>query len=188
MAQERVVMGRVLDPNDMPFDGITVYAVGSSESTVTSRGGDFEFAVPSYTTYVEVAEEGYITTRVELDGSYIIIRLKQDKKSKDAKAKAERNAEEKTRLAEEKRIEAERNAEETARLAEEKRIEAERNAEEEAVELAHDKQNVDVAPADVAVIDDSVYVAYDADQTGGMRGVVVSRDSRRWRSHQCHNQ
>ena len=178
VAQERVVRGRVLDPNDMPFDGITVYAVGSSESTVTSRGGDFEFAVPSYTTYVEVAEEGYITTRVELDGSYIIIRLKQDKKSKEAKAKSERNTEEKTRLAEEKRIEAERNAEEEARLAKEKRIEAERNAEEEAVELAHDKQNVDVAPADVAVIDDSVYVAYDADQTGGMRGVVVSRDSR----------
>ena len=139
IAQGRVVRGVVFGPNDLPFEGITVYAVGFSESTVTNQNGNFELTVSPYTTYVEVAMEGYVTACAEIDGSYLIIRLKQDKKYWENKAKAEAEA----RLAEQRRVEAERiaaeqaeaarlKAEEDARLAEQRRLEAERIAAEQA--------------------------------------------------------
>ena len=157
MAQGRIVKGIVFGPNDTPFEGVVVCVVGSTESTTTDKGGNFELSVSPYATFVEAKMEGFITTRAEIDGSFLMIRLKQDKKYWEEKAKAEAaerlaaekaeaarlKAEEEARIAEQKRIEAERlaaekaeaarlKAEEEARIAEQKRIEAERLAAEKA--------------------------------------------------------
>lgn len=140
MAQGRIVKGIVFGPNDTPIEGVAVCAVGSTESTTTDKGGNFELSVSPYATFVEAKMEGFITSRTEIDGSFLMIRLKQDKKYWEEKAKAEAarlKAEEEARIAEQKRIEAERlaaekaetarlKAEEEARIAEQKRIEAEK--------------------------------------------------------------
>ena len=152
MAQQgRIVKGIVFGPNDTPIEGVAVCAVGSTESTTTDKGGNFELSVSPYATFVEAKMEGFITSRAEIDGSFLMIRLKQDKKYWEEKAKAEAaerlaaekaeaarlKAEEEARIAEQKRIEAERlaaekaeaarlKAEEDSRLAEQKRIEAEK--------------------------------------------------------------
>ena len=157
MAQGRIVKGIVFGPNNTPIEGVAVCAVGSTESTTTDKGGNFELSVSPYATFVEAKMEGFITSRAEIDGSFLMIHLKQDKKYWEEKAKAEAaerlaaekaeaarlKAEEEARIAEQKRIEAERlaaekaeaarlKAEEDSRLAEQKRIEAERLAAEKA--------------------------------------------------------
>ena len=107
MAQVRIVKGIVFGPNDTPIEGVVVCVVGSTESTTTDKGGNFELSVSPYATFVEAKMEGFITSRAEIDGSFLMIRLKQDKK----KAKAETahlKAEEEARIAEQKRIEAEK--------------------------------------------------------------------------------
>ena len=147
IAQGRLVKGLVFGPDDMPFEGVAVCAVGSSESTVTDQNGNFELTVSPYIAYVDAVMEGYFTTRIEIDGSYLIIRLKQDKKYWENKAKAEAEA----RIAEQKRLEAERiakeeaeaerlRAESEARIAEQRRLEAERVAAEKAAEEARKEQ------------------------------------------------
>ena len=150
LAQVRIVKGIVFGPNDTPIEGVDVCAVGSSESTTTDKGGNFELSVSPYATFVEAKMEGYFIARAEIDGSFLMLRLKQNKKYWVEKAKAEEaerlaaeraeaarlKAEEEARIAEQKRIEAERlaaeKAEEEARIAEQKRIEAERLAVERA--------------------------------------------------------
>lgn len=121
MAQGRIVKGIVFGPNDTPFEGVVVCAVGSTESTITDKGGNFELSVSPYATFVEAKMEGFITSRTEIDGSFLMIRLKQDKKYWEEKAKAEAAE----RLAAEKAETARLKAEEGARIAEQKRIEAE---------------------------------------------------------------
>ena len=111
MAQVRIVKGIVFGPNDTPIEGVAVCAVGSTESTTTDKGGNFELSVSPYATFVEAKMEGFITSRTEIDGSFLMIRLKQDKKYWEEKAKAETarlKAEEEARIAEQKRIEAEK--------------------------------------------------------------------------------
>ena len=56
MAQGRIVRGVVFGPNDTPLVGATVNAVNSSEWTLTTQGGNFEFSVSPYVTYVEVVK------------------------------------------------------------------------------------------------------------------------------------
>lgn len=111
MAQGRIVKGIVFGPNDTPIEGVAVCVVGSTESTTTDKGGNFELSVSPYATFVEAKMEGFITSRAEIDGSFLMIRLKQDKKYWEEKAKAETarlKAEEEARIAEQKRIEAEK--------------------------------------------------------------------------------
>lgn len=111
MAQGRIVKGIVFGPNDTPIEGVAVCAVGSTESTTTDKGGNFELSVSPYATFIEAKMEGFITSRTEIDGSFLMIRLKQDKKYWEEKAKAETarlKAEEEARIAEQKRIEAEK--------------------------------------------------------------------------------
>ena len=118
MAQGRIVKGIVFGPNNTPIEGVAVCVVGSTESTTTDKDGNFELSVSPYTTFVEAKMEGFITSRTEIDGSFLMIRLKQDKKYWEEKAKAET-----ARL---KAETAHLKAEEEARIAEQKRIEAEK--------------------------------------------------------------
>ena len=143
---DRVVRGVVMDVNDTPLVDATIKAVSSSETMKAGPGGMFTMTVSPFVKFIEASYEGYISMLAEIDGSYLIFRLKEDKKYWDNKAKAEaaaKAAEEEARLAEQKRIEAERleaerlaaekaKAEEAARLAEEKRLAAEKAAAEKA--------------------------------------------------------
>ena len=143
---ERVVRGVVMDINDAPLVDATIKAVSSSETMKTGPGGMFTMTVSPFVKFIEASYEGYISMQAEIDGSYLIFRLREDRKYWDNKAKAEaaaKAAEEEARVAEQKRIEAERleaerlaaekaKAEEAARIAEEKRLAAEKAAAEKA--------------------------------------------------------
>ena len=142
----RFVNGVVFDENDSPMAGVKVAAKGSAEQFVTGSDGQFKMTVSAYTKYLEAYAEGYLTQSAEIDGSYIVFRMKIDKKYAERKAAEEKaaaeaaaakaKAEEEARIAAEKAAEAERIAEEKAAAAkakaeEQARIEAEKKAEAE---------------------------------------------------------
>jgi hypothetical protein len=151
----RFVNGVVFDENDSPMVGVKVVAKGGAEQVVTGPDGQFKMTVSAYTKYLEAHAEGYLMQSAEIDGSYIIFRMKIDKKYAEqkaaeekaaaeaaaAKAKAEeeariaaRKAAEAKRIAEEKAAAAKAKAEEEERIAAEKKAEAERIAAQKAAE------------------------------------------------------
>lgn len=132
MAQNRIVKGVVFDTDGSPLTGVTVSDENSTTSTQTLDGGQFEISVSPYTKYVVATAEGYFTARAEIDGSFLILRLKVDKKYLENKLKAEENA----RIAAEKEAQAKAQAEEEARLAAEKEAKAEAKAKAQAEEEA----------------------------------------------------
>ena len=142
----RFVNGVVFDENDSPMAGVKVVAKGGAEQVVTDPDGQFKMTVSAYTKYLEAYAEGYLTQSAEVDGSYIVFRMKIDKKYAERKAEEEKaaaeaaaakaKAEEEARIAAEKATEAKRIAEEKAAVAkakaeEQARIEAEKKAEAE---------------------------------------------------------
>ena len=149
----REVRGVVMDANDAPIVDATIKAVSSSETMKSGPGGTFTMTVSPFVKFIEASYEGYVSMQAEIDGSYLIFRLKEDKKYWENKAKAEaaaKAAEEEARLAEQKRIEMERleaerqaiekaKAEEADRIAKEKAAAAKAKAEEEA-RIAAQKQ------------------------------------------------
>ena len=120
----RPVRGIVFGDKNIPMQGATLTAVGSTTCATSSEDGTFEMMVSPYTQFIEASAEGYLAAQAEIDGSYLVFRLTIDKKYHEHKAKAEEEA----RLA----AEAQAKAEESARLAEEKRIAAEKAAAEKA--------------------------------------------------------
>ena len=144
----RFVNGVVFDENDSPMAGVKVVAKGGAEQVVTGPDGQFKMTVSAYTKYMEAYAEGYLTQSAEIDGSYIVFRMKIDKKYAERKAAEEKaaaeaaaakaKAEEEARIAAEKAAEAKRVAEEKAAAAkaeaeEQARIEAEKKAEAERI-------------------------------------------------------
>ena len=142
----RFVNGVVFDENDSPMAGVKVVAKGGAEQVVTGPDGQFKMTVSPYTKYLEAHAEGYLMQSAEIDGSYIIFRMKIDKKYAEQKAAAEKAATEaaiaKAKAEEQARIEAEKKAaadavakakaEEQARIAAEKEAAAKAKAEEQA--------------------------------------------------------
>ena len=135
MAQNRIVKGVVFDADGLPLAGVTVSDENSTTSTQSLEGGQFEMSVSPYTKYVVATAEGYHTARAEIDGSYLILTLKGDKKYKENK----RTAAEEARLAAEKEALAKAKAKEEARIAAEKEAKAKAKAEEKA-RLAAEKE------------------------------------------------
>ena len=144
----RFVNGVVFDENDSPMAGVKVVAKGGAEQVVTGPDGQFKMTVSAYTKYLEAYAEGYLTQSAEIDGSYIVFRMKIDKKYAERKAAEEKaateaaeakaKAEEEARIAAEKAAEAKRVAEEKAaaskaKAEEQARIEAEKKAEAERI-------------------------------------------------------
>ena len=124
----RVVRGTVLDSDNRPIANATVSAVGAEDSVATGSDGSFTITVPTYTREVQASFEGYHSMKLEVDGSYLMFKLKAD--SNYAKAK------EQARIAAEQAAIANAKAAAQARLAAEKRAEAERIAKEKAAEQA----------------------------------------------------
>ena len=143
---ERFVNGVVFDENDSPMAGVKIVAKGGVEQVATGPDGQFTMTVSAYTRYLEAYTEGYLMQSAEIDGSYIVFRMKIDKKYAERKAAEEKaaaeaaaakaKAEEEARIAAEKAAEAKHVAEEKAAAAkakaeEQARIEAEKKAEAE---------------------------------------------------------
>ena len=156
----RVVKGIVQTSDGRPIVGATIKAVDEDVTTTSTVGGAFEMRVSPYCKFVEASIEGYINGRAEIDGSYIIFRLKFDKKYAEEKAKAEverKAAEEQARIAAEKeaaaKAEAERRAQEQARIeAEKARIAAEKEAaaKAEAERRAQEQARIEAEKARIA--------------------------------------
>ena len=131
----RLVKGVVFSDQEIPLKGATITLIGMPGSTQTDENGLFEFSVSPYAKQVEATCEGYLSQKAEIDGTYLIFKLKVDKKYAKQKAKEEEEA----RLAAQKEAEAKakeeaviaaQKAEEQARIAAQK--EAIAKAEEEA--------------------------------------------------------
>ena len=145
MAQNRVLKGVVFGANEASLAGVTISVENSAETTVSVDGGQFEINVSPYARYLVATAEGYLPARLEIDGSFMVFRLKVDKKYLENKLKAEEAA----RLAAEKEAQAQAKAEEAARLAAEKEAQAQANAEEDA-RLAAEKEAQAKAKAEEA--------------------------------------
>ena len=143
MAQNRIVKGVVFDADGLPLAGVTVSDENSTTSTQSLDGGQFEMSVSPYTKYVVATAEGYLTARAEIDGSYLVLTLKVDKKYKENKLKAEKEA----RLVAEKEALAKAKAKEEARIAAEKEALAKAKAKEEA-RIAAEKEALAKAKAE----------------------------------------
>ena len=125
----RTVKGVVLGEKNTPIAGATITVVNSDVSATTEANGTFTLVAPTYATEIEASAEAYISTRLVIDGSYLMFKLKVDKAYAAAKAKAEEDARiEAERKAEAERVAAEREAAAKARAEEQARIAAEREA------------------------------------------------------------
>ena len=149
----REVQGRVIDQDGHPVADARV--VCNAECVcVTGADGLFNFRTTIYSRDIEVNVAGFISRRVDIDGSFLTVRLQKDltyyvklaaKQKAEAKAEAKRVAEEEA--AEAARVKAERLAEKE-RIAEEEaaeaaRVKAERLAKKERI-AAERKEKIDL--------------------------------------------
>ncbi len=142
----RSAQGIVFDQNGVPMAEAKLTTVGFNSSALSGADGTFNIMVSPYAKFIEVSKEGYLSVQVEIDGSYLIVRLRVDKKYAENKAKAEEEARkaaeaekarlaaeaEAARLAAEAAEQARLEAEERKRIEEERRIAAEKAAAEKA--------------------------------------------------------
>lgn len=133
---ERLVRGVVTDSDGTPMAGVMVKAVNSSDTIISGSDGRFEFKIPVYIKFVEAVCEGYLSARAEVDGSYLIMKMKVDQKYLEEKKRKEEAARlMKIRIAEEKA-----QAEEAARRAAEKEAAEKAKAQERAEKKAQNKK------------------------------------------------
>ena len=131
----RTVKGMVFDQNEVPIAGATIKAATADQSVQSTATGAFEIQVPTHVRALNATKEGYFMSTLEVDGSYLIFKLKIDKKYAENKAKAEEAA----RIAAEKEAEAKAKAEEAALLAAQQEAIAKAKA-EEAARIAAEKE------------------------------------------------
>ena len=117
----RVVIGTVFKADGTPLGSAVLKAVGTELTFTSKADGTFQIQVPYYVKMIEASVEGYLTEQVEIDGSYMVFKLKVDKKYLENKAKAEVAA----RYAAQKAAEEKAKAEEEARKAAEEKVRAE---------------------------------------------------------------
>ena len=71
------------------LSGIAVKAVNSDAETITDKNGCFELKVAPYVRHIEASFGDYVAEKAEIDGSYIVFKLKLNKQMVKAKARAE---------------------------------------------------------------------------------------------------
>ena len=102
MAQNTcVVKGMVMNTAEEPLSGVTIQVPGYNKSVLSSSDGRFEIEVPLGVEEIQASKEDYFTSRAVVDGTYIIFKLKFDKKSsknKIVESNARRDAELEARL------------------------------------------------------------------------------------------
>lgn len=137
----RVVEGRVVNDDGAPIEG-AVISIKNYEQTFSSDVyGNFSIKIPYGYNYISAAHPNHIPASAEIDGSYVILRLKYDaagvKSREEARMKAQQDSikvakkAEKERLAAEEKARKEAEAKAQAEAAAEAKAEKERLAAEE---------------------------------------------------------
>ena len=121
----RIIKGKVIDSDGQSIAGATMRVLGSNEEIKTAEDGSFTLNVSPYAKELEASAFGYAPVVQELDGSFMIFKLKVDKKASQ-KAEAERAA----------RLKAEQDAVEAAAAQERAKAEAQARAIKAAEEAA----------------------------------------------------
>lgn len=158
----RLVKGIVFDHEDIPLVGATITVAGMTETFQTGVNGVFEIYVSPYAKRVTIKAEGYLSQSAEIDGSYLMFKLKVDTEYVKRKAQEEEEA----RLTAEKA-----QAEKEARLAAEKA-----KAEEEALVAVAEQPQRDNAKHKIGdYYDDGIKkgVIFEV-STDGLHGKIVS--------------
>ena len=75
----RLVKGVVFSEEDIPLQGVTLSVVGMPDYALSSENGIFEIRVSPYARKLKASIEGYISQTAEIDGSYLVFKLKVDK-------------------------------------------------------------------------------------------------------------
>ena len=127
----RVVNGSVLTAEGTPLSVAVLKAVGTELTFTPKADGTFLIQIPYFIKMVEASAEGYLTEQIEVDGSYMVFKLKVDKKYLENKAKAEEEAR--------KASEAKAKEEAVAKLAAEKEAIEKARAEAEAARIIAEK-------------------------------------------------
>ena len=153
----RLLQGFVQTDDGEPLAGATIRSDADTEEYKSGQNGSFELRISPYSRYLIVSCEGYLTSKVEIDTGFLIVRLKVDKKYAENKAiqqerirqaqLKEAEAQEQARLAAKKEADEKAKAEEQARLAAEKAAADKAKAEEQA-RLAAEKAAADKARAE----------------------------------------
>ena len=134
---DRAVNGAVFDKSGIPLANAVVKGVGTEVEFKVNANGYFIISVPYYCKHVVASCEGYLPEQIEIDGSYLVFKLKVDKNyaARKAEEEAAKAAQAQLALANQA-AEAQRRAEEEARLAEEaRRAEIARQKEERRKEM-----------------------------------------------------
>lgn len=128
----RTVTGSVVDSDGNPIAGAVISEKGGKEIGKTAEDGRFTVSVAYSVRYLTASAEMYVSTDAEVDGSFLVFRLKADQNAIKAKKEAEKaKAEAQARAEEQARIQAEKEA----KAAEERKIKeaaAQAKAEEQA--------------------------------------------------------
>ena len=136
----RIVNGAVFTIDGIPLSTAVLKAVGTEHTFTPRADGTFQIQVPYYVKSMEASAEGYLTEQVEIDGSYMVFKLKVDKKYQDKKAKAEEAASvaafEKTKAEEAAKVKADEDARKVAEAKAKSEAAAKLAAEKEAIAKA----------------------------------------------------
>lgn len=129
----RTVTGSVVDSDGNPIAGAVISEKGGKEIGKTAEDGRFTVSVAYSVRYLTASAEMYLSADAEVDGSFLVFRLKADQNA----IRAKKEAEERTKAEEQARQEAEKaKAEAQARAEEQARIQAEK---EEQARIAVEK-------------------------------------------------
>ncbi len=86
VAQNRIVRGVVFDSSRNPFVGAVISVDGQSVTAESKIDGTFEISVPVYCRSISASKVGYLSQTLEIDGSYLVFTMKEDKKRAEARA------------------------------------------------------------------------------------------------------
>ena len=75
----RLVQGYVQKQDGTPLQGAIIKSENSSLESISDSNGAFEIKVSPYARNLIVSCEGYYTAKAEIEGGYIVVRLRADK-------------------------------------------------------------------------------------------------------------
>ena len=81
-AQNKLVVGKVVDSSNEPIIGASVLEKGTTTGTITNLDGIFELNVPLGKTLI-ISYIGYQPQEVKVTGTNLVVTLKEDTKTLD---------------------------------------------------------------------------------------------------------
>ena len=105
----RIVKGVIIDEGGKPFPSAVIVSDDGSEFE-PAQDGSFSIQVSSHCRYLTFSAPFYHDVKMEIDGSFLYVKMIEDKEAREKAEKARLGKEEKERLEEEARIKAEETA------------------------------------------------------------------------------